>query len=62
LTNNHAQDRQLTYSDDETPYTPSLIVARAIDAQYRDDDTNEESHAKTLQARTLARLATYADG
>jgi hypothetical protein len=48
--------------EDASPHTPSLIVAPAIDAQYRDDETLGETHADTLQARTLARLATYADG
>ena len=48
--------------EDTSPHTPSLIVAPAVDAQYRADDTLGETHAKTLQARTLARLATYADG
>jgi len=45
-----------------SPHTPSLIVAPAVDAQYRADDTLGETHAKTLQARTLARLATYVEG
>ena len=44
-----------------SPHTPSLIVAPAVDARYRDDDTVEAQQAATLQARTLARLATYAD-
>ncbi|WP_413229594.1 hypothetical protein [Haloarcula salinisoli] len=48
--------------DDSSPHTPSLIVAPAVDAQYRADDTLSDAHAETLQARTLARLATYADG
>jgi hypothetical protein len=48
--------------EDASPHTPALIVAPAVDAQYRADDTLGETHAKTLQARTLARLATYADG
>ncbi|WP_312912782.1 hypothetical protein [Natronosalvus caseinilyticus] len=48
--------------DEPTRYTPSLIVAPAVDAQYRADDTLGETHAATLQARTLARLATYAEG
>jgi len=42
--------------------TPALIIAPAVDAKYRAADTLGETHAKTLQARTLARLATYADG
>jgi hypothetical protein len=49
-------------ADGDSPHTPSLIVAPAVDAQYRSDDTLGEGHAETLQARTLARLATYADG
>ena len=48
--------------EDASPHTPALIVAPAVDAQYRADDTLGETHAKTLQARILARLATYADG
>ena len=48
--------------EDTSPYTPALIVAPAVDVQYRADDTLGETHARTLQARTLARLATYADG
>ncbi|MFC4247879.1 hypothetical protein ACFOZ7_13120 [Natribaculum luteum] len=48
--------------EDASTHTPSLIVAPAVDAQYRADDTLGETHAETLQARTLARLATYADG
>jgi hypothetical protein len=47
---------------DSSPHTPSLIVAPAVDTQYRADDTLSEQHAETLQARTLARLATYAEG
>jgi len=45
-----------------SPHTPALIVAPAIDAQYRADDTLCKTHAETLQARTLAQLSTYADG
>jgi len=48
--------------EDTSPHTPALIVAPAVDAQYRADDTLGETHAKTLQARTLARLVTYAEG
>ena len=48
--------------EDTSPHTPALIVAPAVDAQYRADDTLGETHAKTIHARTLARLATYADG
>jgi len=55
--------RQFSGRDEDTsPHTPSLVVAPAIDAQYRTDDTLGEAHAETLQARALARLATYADG
>jgi len=56
------RNRQPTENDDESPHTPSLIVAPAVDIQYRADDTLGETHAETLQTRTLARLATYADG
>nr|WP_204366368.1 hypothetical protein [Natrialba taiwanensis] len=48
--------------EDTSPHTPALIVAPVVDAQYRADDTLGETHAETLQARTLARLATYAEG
>ncbi len=48
-------------SCDESPYLPSLIVVPAIDSKYRDDDTLSGMQADTLQARTLARLVTYAD-
>jgi hypothetical protein len=47
---------------DGSPHTPSLIVAPAVDAQYRADDSLGERHAATLQARTLARLRAYAEG
>jgi len=40
--------------------TPSLIVAPAIDARYRDEDSLAAGESKTLQARTLAQLSTYA--
>ena len=62
-TNAGAAGRRAPSRDEDTsPHTPALIVAPAVDAQYRADDTLGETHAKTLQARTLARLATYADG
>lgn len=55
--------RQPPASDnDSSRHTPSLIVAPAVDAQYRTDDTLGEAHAETLQARTLAQLTTYAEG
>nr|WP_254840978.1 hypothetical protein [Natronomonas marina] len=58
-----AASRRAPGRDEETsPHTPSLIVAPAVDAQYRADDTLCETHAETLQARTLARLRSYADG
>ncbi|WP_254274380.1 hypothetical protein [Haloarcula marina] len=57
------RDRQALIRDENSaPYTPSLIVIPAVDAQYRAEDTLGKPHAKTLQARTLARLSTYADG
>jgi len=61
-TNDTIRDRQPADSDGESPYTPSLIVAPAVDIQYCADDTLGDRHADTLQARTLTRLATYADG
>jgi len=55
--------RRATDSDGETsPHTPSLIVAPAVDAQYRTDDTLGEAHAETLKVRALAKLTTYAEG
>jgi len=58
-----AENRQLpNHGEDSSPHTPALIVAPAVDAQYRADDTLGESHAETLHARTLARLSTYAEG
>jgi hypothetical protein len=57
-----ASRRALGRDEDTSSHTPTLIVAPAVDAQYRSDDTLGETHAKTLQARTLARLATYAEG
>jgi hypothetical protein len=53
-----AGERQRRTATDDGP---SLIVAPAVDAQYRADDTLGEAHAETLQARTLAALAAYAD-
>ena len=52
-----ARDRD----EEQSPYTPSIIVAPAVDAQYRADDALEDD-ARTLQARALARLASYAEG
>ena len=55
--------KQATGRDENgSPHTPSLIVAPAVDTQYRSEDTLIRGHAETLQARTLARLSTYADG
>ncbi|RKD86269.1 hypothetical protein [Halopiger aswanensis] len=55
--------RKATNRDGESsPHTPSLLVVPAVDVQYRADDTLREAHSETLQARTLARLATYAEG
>ena len=49
-------------NQDGSPHTPSLIVAPAVDAQYRADDSLGERHTATLQARTLAKLQAYAEG
>nr|WP_089386034.1 hypothetical protein [Halorubrum vacuolatum] len=46
--------------EDTLSHTPAIIVAPDVDAQYRADETLGEIHAKTLQARTLARLRSYA--
>jgi len=35
--------------EDTSPHTPALIVAPAVDAQYRADDTLGEAHAKTAR-------------
>lgn len=43
------------------PASPSLIVVPAIDARYRDEDSLADRASKTLQARTLAQLSTYAN-
>jgi hypothetical protein len=40
--------------------TPSLIVVPAVDARYRGEDSLVESDGKTLHARTLAQLSSYA--
>jgi hypothetical protein len=62
-TDARAAGRRAPGHDEYTsPHTPALIVAPAVDALYRSDVTLGETHAKTHQARTLARLATYADG
>jgi hypothetical protein len=58
-----AAGRRVPCRDEDTsPHTPALIVAPAVDAQYRAEDTLSETHTKTHQARVLAQLATYADG
>jgi len=57
-----ANRRAPGHDENTSPHTPALIVVPAVDAQYRADDTLSETHAKTLQARTLARLATFAEG
>jgi len=42
------------------PTSPSLIVAPAVDARYRNENSLSEGDSKILQARTLAKLSTYA--
>ena len=44
----------------QSPTSPSLIVVPAVDARYRDEDSLAAGDSKTLQARTLAQLSTYA--
>jgi hypothetical protein len=66
--NQHVQQSTLgaadtpTRSSDLSPQPPALVVAPALDAQYRTDDTLGDDHARTLQARALARLDAYARG
>ena len=55
------QSIQDAAADERARQPPALIVVPAVDAQYRADDTLEESHAATLQARSLAWVATYAE-
>jgi len=57
-----ANRRAPSHDEDTSSHTPALIIAPAVGTQYRADDALSEIHAKTLQARTLARLATYAEG
>lgn len=42
--------------------TPSLIVAPAVDLQYRRTDTLRDEHANALHERVLDRLAEYGEG
>ncbi|MDS0261540.1 hypothetical protein NDI56_19240 [Haloarcula sp. S1CR25-12] len=51
----------LPAGDADAP-TPSLVVAPAVDAFYRADDALTDAQSETLQTRTLAALARYADG
>lgn len=51
-----------TAETEDTPQLPTLIVCSALDSRYRDADTLDDDQARTLQARALARLTTYADG
>ncbi|ELZ50499.1 hypothetical protein C464_02825 [Halorubrum coriense DSM 10284] len=37
-------------NENSSPHTPSLIVAPAVDAQYRSNETFSEQHTETLQA------------
>jgi len=55
-------DHQSGAADDSSPQKPALIVVPSVDIHYRTDDSLGETHAETLQARTLARLSRYADG
>jgi len=60
-----SRERSQERSDREpegSPHTPALVVAPAIDARYRTDDTLADAHAETLQARALATLREYATG
>jgi len=55
-------DHQSGAADDSSPQKPALIVVPSVDVHYRTDDSLGETHAETLQARTLARLSRYANG
>ena len=55
-------DHQPGAADDASPQKPALIVVPSVDVHYRTDDSLDETHAETLQARTLACLSRYADG
>jgi hypothetical protein len=48
-------------TDEDTPPTPTLIVAPAVDALYRADDTLGDTQVRRLLTRSLARLHQYAD-
>jgi hypothetical protein len=42
-------------------HEPAPVVAPAVDARYRDDETLTDHQARTLQTRVLARLRTFAN-
>ncbi|WP_311174225.1 hypothetical protein [Halobellus ordinarius] len=48
--------------DQTSSPSPAVLVAPAVDAQYRATDTMRGEAAETLLARALARLRAYADG
>ena len=52
--------RDADFHDRTQSIKPSLIVVPAVDARYRDEDSLAKSDGKTLQARTLAQLTSYA--
>ncbi|WP_246023083.1 hypothetical protein [Halosimplex halophilum] len=54
------QDDATTDGTDAQP-TPGLVVAPAVDALYRADDTLCDAQTRRLLARSLARLRQYAD-
>lgn len=54
-------NQQEQSTDDTDSKSVSLIVAPALDARYRDDETLAEGDTTTLQLRTLARLVSYAE-
>ncbi|WP_425438192.1 hypothetical protein [Natronorubrum halalkaliphilum] len=61
-TDSNASRQRRANRDEASSHTPSLLVVPAVDVQYRSDETLRGTQAETLQARTLARLATYAEG
>jgi len=56
------RQRDVDATVDEDPHPePALVVAPAIDALYRADDTLGDAQTRRLLARSLARLRQYAD-
>lgn len=52
---------QTSGEDRADEHEPALVVAPAVDARYRDDETLTDHQARSLQTRVLARLRTVAN-